>query len=119
MSARLFVHRMTNQPELALALVASTFRHLHELVGQVEYLKAKTGAQRVGEFLLELCTAESGPCVVQLPYDKVLIAGRLGMKPESLSRVFVKLRSFGVSIERDKAKIANVGILRNFCNADR
>ncbi|MCK0151002.1 Crp/Fnr family transcriptional regulator [Marivita sp. S6314] len=118
-SARQFTQRITSQPELALALVASTFRHLHELVGQVEQLKARTGAQRVAEFLLELCTTEDGACAVQLPYDKVLIAGRLGMKPESLSRVFQKLKGIGVSIQRNQAIIKDVRQLRDFCNADR
>jgi Crp-like helix-turn-helix domain len=33
-----------------------------------------------------------------LPYDKILIAGRLGLKPESLSRAFAKLKSVGVDV---------------------
>jgi hypothetical protein len=31
------------------------------------------------------------PCKIALPYDKVLIAGRLSIKPKSLSRVFTQL----------------------------
>jgi len=113
------IHQVKEEPELALALVASTFQHLHELVGQVETLKARSGAQRVAEFLLELCPLESGPYTVVLPYDKVLIAGRLGMKPESLSRVFSKLRDIGVDIKKNHAIIGDVRDLHDFCNQDR
>ena len=61
----------------------------------VEQLKAQTGVQRVAEFLASLTTADAGTCTIALPYDKSLIAGRLGLKPESLSRAFAKLRSSG------------------------
>ena len=105
-------------PDIALAMLASTFHHLHSLVSQVEQLKAHTGAQRVAEFLLELCPVEEGACTVTLPYDKVLIAGRLGLKPESLSRVFSRLRNYGVTIRRNHALISEVRTLRAYANED-
>jgi CRP-like cAMP-binding protein len=89
--ASLIMEMMKSRPELCTAILASTFQHLHSLIGQVERLKAHTGAQRVAEFLLELCPINEGACAVKLPYDKVLIAGRLGMKPESLSRAFAQV----------------------------
>ncbi len=74
-------------PDIALAMIASTSQHLHHLVLQVEQLKAQTGVQRVAEFLASLCPASEGTCTIALPYDKALIAGRLGLKPESLARL--------------------------------
>ena len=47
-----------------------------------------------------------------LPYDKVLIAGRLGLRPESLSRAFARLREHGVTIRNTNAAIASVDALR-------
>lgn len=84
-------------PEIAISILSATFLHLHSLVAQVEQLKARTGAQRVAEFLLELAPCRTGSCEVVLPYDKTLIAGRLGLKPESLSRAFARLRDHGVT----------------------
>jgi CRP-like cAMP-binding protein len=75
--ASLIMETMKSRPELCTAILASTFQHLHSLIGQVERLKAHTGAQRVAEFLLELCPINEGACAVKLPYDKILIAGRL------------------------------------------
>lgn len=105
-------------PEVAINVLAATFQHLKSLVAQVEQMKAQTGAQRVAEFLLELCSCAVGSCVVGLPYDKVLIAGRLGMKPESLSRAFSKLRSVGVIVEGSHAAIEDVARLRDYCEED-
>lgn len=110
---------MKSRPELCTAMLASTYRHLQSLVCQVEQLKAHTGAQRVAEFLLELCPVDEGACAVTLPYDKILIAGRLGMKPESLSRAFARLRETGVRVKQNHAAIADVGRLRQYVDEDR
>lgn len=110
---------MRERPEIAMAIVSSTFRHLHALVAQVEQLKAHTGAQRVAEFLLELCNAPKGACNITLPYDKSLIAGRLGMQPPSLSRAFNKLEELGVRITQNQAEIADVAKLREYMLEDR
>ncbi len=110
---------MRDNPEIAMAIISSTFRHLHSLVAQVEQLKAHTGAQRVAEFLLELCEVECGSCTITLPYDKTLIAGRLGMQPQSLSRAFSRLEQQGVKISHNLAMIADVSVLRAYTMEDR
>lgn len=116
--AEAYLRQIRENPEFAVAVLSATFLHLQSLVAQVEALKAQTGAQRVAEFLLELANCPEGACEVVLPYDKVLIAGRLGMKPESLSRAFVKLRDHGVIIRQNHALIADIGLLRSFADED-
>jgi CRP/FNR family transcriptional regulator, dissimilatory nitrate respiration regulator len=116
--AEVMLRMIRETPDFAVSILAATFVHLHSLVGQVEALKAQTGAQRVAEFLLELATCEAGACEVTLPYDKVLIAGRLGMKPESLSRAFARLRNHGVTVRQNHAAIADVAALRDFALED-
>ncbi|TMV03365.1 Crp/Fnr family transcriptional regulator [Ruegeria sediminis] len=116
--SQVFVSLMKEDPEIGISILASTFTHLHSLVAQLEQLKAQTGAQRVAEFLLSLCDAEDGGCEVTLPYDKMLIAGRLGMKPESLSRAFSRLKSAGVSVKRNHAEIDDIEALRDYAESD-
>jgi len=116
--ADVFLRQIRESPEIAIAILSATFAHLHNLVAQIEALKAQTGAQRVAEFLLELTSCDSGACEVTLPYDKTLIAGRLGMKPESLSRAFARLREQGVSMRQNVATIADVATLREFSEED-
>lgn len=110
---------MREKPEIAVAMLSSTFRHLHALIGQIEQLKAHTGPQRVAEFLLEQCDIEKGSCTITLPYDKTLMAGRLGMQPPSLSRAFNRLEKVGVSITQYQATIADIEKLRKYVLEDR
>lgn len=117
-SAASFISNMKERPEICVSVLSATFQHLHSLVAQIEQIKAQTGAQRVAEFLLGLCNQENGSCVVTLPYDKVLIAGRLGMKPESLSRAFSKLRPHGVRIAKNHASIDHIERLREYADED-
>ena len=116
--ADVMLRLLQETPGLAVAMLSATFVHLNALVEQIEALKAQTGAQRVAEFLLELATCAAGGCTVTLPYDKVLIAGRLGMKPESLSRAFAKLRRHGVTVRQNQALISDVDRLRAYAQED-
>jgi CRP-like cAMP-binding protein len=106
-------------PDIALAMIASTSQHLHHLVQQVEQLKAQSGVQRVAEFLVSLASVDHGPCDILLPYDKVLIAARLGLKPESLSRAFAKLKSLGVAVHASHVAINDVAKLHQLATDDR
>lgn len=112
--SKVLVDLIHQDPEVALTILQSAFSHLHGLVTQLEQLKSRTGAQRVAEFLLALCKADSGECVVEMPYDKALIAGRLGLKPESLSRAFARLRPMSVKIDKNLARIGDVRRLRDY-----
>jgi len=106
-------------PDIALAMIASTSQHLHHLVQQVEQLKAQTGVQRVAEFLASLCPPGNDTCTIALPYDKALIAGRLGLKPESLSRAFAKLRAVGVDVHASHVEVRHPDRLRQLAIDDR
>ncbi len=105
------------KPEVALAILSSTFVHLHSLVGQLEQLKARSGGQRVAQFLLSLAPQGAvHEAEFVLPYDKTLIAARLGMTPESLSRAFAMLRRHGVDIRRSRARVTDIPALARFAD---
>jgi hypothetical protein len=57
--------------------------------------------------------------MIALPYDKVLIAARLGLKPESLSRAFAKLRTVGVEVSASHVAIRDVARLHQLASDDR
>lgn len=116
--AKAFLDLLSAHPETAISILSATFMHLQSLVEQIEQLKARSGAQRVAEFLLELCPDNAESATVILPYDKALIAGRLGMKPESLSRAFFRLRDHGVKVNQTAAAISSVSELRELAYSD-
>lgn len=113
------VRCIRDSPDIALAMIASTSQHLHHLVLQVEQLKAQSGVQRVAEFLASLASEKNGKCAIALPYDKVLIAARIGLTPESLSRAFAKLRTVGVVIESSQVVVDDIGRLRQIAANER
>lgn len=106
--------RIREQPDLALAMLASASHHLKALVEQIEQIKLLSAPQRIADFLLRLCPVREGGCAIELPYEKSLIASRLGMKPESLSRSLAKLRPLGVTVDRDHVSIVDVQLLHRF-----
>ena len=117
--ANQIVAQIRSRPEIGLAMLASTSLHLKKLVDQIEELKARTGPQRLAEFLVGLARPAEGFCTMKLPYEKLLIAGRLGMKPESLSRAFQRLRGIGVGIDQDTVTVQSVARLAEFAGRER
>lgn len=108
--------RMQEDPALSRALLMAASVDLRQLVAHVEELKAMTGPARLAAMILRLSEAQGGARQVALPYEKQLIAGRLGMTPESFSRAIGQLKAQGVSVSRDKLVIADVGRLRDFAH---
>ncbi|AVT79561.1 Crp/Fnr family transcriptional regulator [Rhodopseudomonas palustris] len=106
-------------PDISVPMIASICQHMHHLVQRVEQLKAQSGVQRLAEFLASLAIAEHGSCALVLPYDKALIAGELGLTPESLSRAFAKLRSIGVTVEASQVAVRDVARLRKLATDGR
>lgn len=102
------------QPQLAFDMLAAASAHLRLHVAQIEQLKVQSVPQRIADFLLKQGHADAGPLTIALPYEKALIANRLGMTPESFSRGLAKLRTLGVEVERDKVRIADISKLTRY-----
>jgi len=111
-----FRSHITDMPEIAMNMLASMSRRAHQHVAEIEQLKTRSATLRVVDFLLKLCPVEEGAAVISLPYDKTLISRRLGMQPESLSRILAKLRKQGVKTELNRVMIADVGDLVDFAS---
>ena len=112
-----FSERVRQDPDLAISMLASMAVRLKAFVNRIEKTETQTAAQRVADFLLKFSppagTGAAG-VVVQLPYDKQLIANRLGMKPETFSRALLTLKKQGVHVDGPKAEIRDIAALRRF-----
>jgi CRP/FNR family transcriptional activator FtrB len=84
------------------------------LVGQIKDLKLLSATERLSAMLLALAPRDTGSATVTLPGGRRLIAGRLGITPQSLSRAFGVLRSHGVTGQGRQVTIAELGRLREF-----
>ncbi|MDA7948568.1 MAG: Crp/Fnr family transcriptional regulator [Hyphomicrobiaceae bacterium] len=116
--AKNFRRLVHDEPDLALAMLASCSKHLKYLVEQLEQIKRLSAPRRIANFLVGLCQSSTGTCTVTLPYEKSLIAKRLGMQPESFSRAMLKLRDIGVTMEREQVSISDVASLTDFAGRD-
>lgn len=84
---------ITEDHQTALAMLGALSRHRQRQTREIESLTLQNASQRIGCFLLRLChPADAKPITLTLPYDKSLIAARLGMKSETFSRALNKLR---------------------------
>jgi CRP/FNR family transcriptional activator FtrB len=82
---------------VANALLHSVSREFRTMVRQVRDLKLRTAAQRLGCYLLALAPVGAVErAEFRLPFDKGLLAARLGCRQENLSRAFAALRGYGV-----------------------
>ena len=110
-----YIERLREDPELVVRTFASLAVNLKRLVSRIETGSSLNSSQRVGAFLLNFCPPPrpgGGPVDVRLPYDKKLIANRLGMKPETFSRALASLRKHGVTVRGGDARIADLALLR-------
>ena len=110
-----YIERLREDPELVVRTFASLAINLKRLVSRIESGSSLNSSQRVGAFLLHFCPPPKpggDPVDVRLPYDKKLIASRLGMKPETFSRALANLRKHGVAVRGSKARISDLTQLR-------
>ena len=112
--SKAFRDQVDKHPDLAFQMLGVMSRHLHSLVNQVEQLQTRSSAQRLAQFLVSLAPVQEGSAVVILPYDKSPIAHRLGMKPESLSRAFARLRGQGVSTDGNRVLVDDISHLQEY-----
>ena len=113
-----FRTRLSESPEIALHMLASTSSRLKQLVTEIEQVKGRNSLQRVAYFLLGLCQRGTVSSVVTLPYEKNLIASRLNIKPESLSRILKQLRGYGVHCVKDQIVVSQIETLRRLAMGD-
>ena len=109
-----FRSRIEERPALAMSMLASASYQLKFLVEQIEQIKVRSAPQRIADFIVRMTQVRKGAAIIELPFEKNLLANRLGMKPESFSRALVQLRVHGVTVERGTVSIADVGRLLSF-----
>ncbi|WP_042695759.1 Crp/Fnr family transcriptional regulator, partial [Azospirillum sp. B506] len=102
---------------IAFGMLGSLSVRLRHLVTQIEQLQVQPAPQRVAAFLMRVCPSGDGPAQFQLPFDKALIARRLGMQPETLSRALAKLRAVGVETQGLIVSVAERAALRAMAEA--
>ncbi|QQG35771.1 MAG: Crp/Fnr family transcriptional regulator [Micavibrio aeruginosavorus] len=106
--------------DLALAMLQHIVNKNIMKDRDIEHRTVMNAPQRIGCFLLRLCKIkQTPPVILHLPYDKTLIASRLGMQPETFSRALTRLQQdTGIRIRGATVEIENMGKLITYtCTA--
>jgi CRP/FNR family transcriptional activator FtrB len=107
------------EPSLVTALLRAQANEFRSLVRQVCDLKLRTTAQRLGCYLLSLTNEpEANATALRLPFDKRLLAARLGCRQENLSRAFAALRGFGVETHGARVILHDIASLKAYSEPD-
>ena len=91
-------------PVFARRMLAGLSRRLHQLVADVEAYSTRSGTERLIGFLLRDCvaagdegrTGPQGSIDIELPVAKGIIASRLNLTQEHLSRILHDLSALGL-----------------------
>jgi CRP/FNR family transcriptional activator FtrB len=110
---------LRSEPAVASAMLVSLSTSYRALVRQVFDLKSRSVAQRLGCYLLSIADEQGTTTEILLPFEKRLLASRLGTTPESLSRAFGVLRTCNVSTLGRKVSLGNLAELTHFARPDQ
>ena len=100
-----FVRLISEQPSLALNMLAVLSGRLRQFTTQIENLALKEVPARLASYLVYLAEEQNAADAVTLDISKGQLASLLGTIPETLSRIFARMSGAGL-IDVDGRKIA-------------
>lgn len=109
---------LDTEPMFARRLLAGLSLKLHSLLRDIETYSERSSAQRVIGYLLQHCeslqTADDDAISIDLPTTKQVIASKLNLTPESLSRSFLELTRAGlIEVQGRTIRITSIRQLRD------
>ena len=113
----LLSQKIEDVPNFAINMLKYSAQMGAEKTKEIEHLNMQNAPQRIGCFLLRLCAnSKSDSSTLHLPYDKTMIAAKLGMQPETFSRALNKLKeATGIKILGGNVDVPSVAKLSQFC----
>lgn len=112
---RLFLKALRDNQRLGFRMLDSLLARQTFLIHEIHHLKTHSPTQRLASYLLSLMESEAWKGRGRLPVRKQLIASRIGIEPESLSRALRRLDTAGVVCEGDDVVVADEALLRAYC----
>lgn len=98
--------------DLSRVLMESISRHLQRLVNKTADTSLMVAHERLARFLLQNCPHDENRAAFQLPFNMRVLARKLDLTPETLSRAFARLAKHSVSWENHQIRIDDIDALR-------
>ncbi len=118
--AQTYLAALKQSHELSLGLLAALSQRLHGMVNEVDRLTLHNATFRVVDYLLSLVTdTHAHHALVSLLAPKHVVASRLSMKPETLSRTLKDLSQRGlISLQGAQIELHDIASLRQLVKLD-
>lgn len=108
--------RINTNPKVAIKILAALSYHFGQTGLMYDHFTRLTSAQRVAAFILKLSMDQGYETKVKLPYNKLLVASRLCMQPETLSRAMKRLEEdTGTIFKGRDITIGDIQELQDYC----
>lgn len=104
-----FRNWLAQDTQRCFRLMAAMSARMHKLLNDIDQLTLMKGTDRLLQYLLDHSDPdEQGRQVVELEAPKLVIASRLGIKPETFSRLLHKLAEQGcIEVQENRIYIAD------------
>jgi CRP-like cAMP-binding protein len=99
--------------DLALALASGLSGQFAGSLSTLADDRLHTAPQRVALYLKKQCPQGAHNVSFRLPYQKNLLAGKLGLAPEALSRAFSHLKHYGVNVRGRLVQVSDPEALQS------
>lgn len=110
-----FANMLKQSVDTCFLLLADMSQRLRGLLREIDELSQYSATSRVAAYLLQAAPPEGG--AYELPIPKHVLASRLSVKPETLSRIMKQLASDRlISVETNIITILNVTDLRTIAD---
>ena len=110
-----FHELLKNSNDTCLRLLGDMSMRLRGMVGEIDYLTQQNAEYRLVNYLLKMLADDHGDTAeIRLVTPKSVIASRLSIKPETLSRILHRLSEQGIiEVDQRDIKIQDVQALRD------
>ncbi|MDE0523915.1 MAG: helix-turn-helix domain-containing protein [Boseongicola sp.] len=102
----------------ARAIVSELAQCYRSVIKAQKNLKLRSSLERLANYLLQQQKQSGNVNEFDLRFEKRRLASLLGMTPENLSRAFKALRPYGVAIDGNHVRIADLEDLKRFAKPD-
>ncbi len=100
------------EPAIAKAVMRCLSNSLLSTMDCIANDRLQTAAQRVAHYLINHGPRDATSFSLRLPFQKSLLAGKLGLAPEALSRAFSTLKKSGVTVRGRIVQVNDVAALK-------
>jgi CRP-like cAMP-binding protein len=114
-----YLELLHESPKSCFGLMASMSQRLHSHVDEIDYLTQQNASFRLVYYLLQQIPDQEADRSIHLTTPKTVIASRLSIKPETLSRILTRLATQGlIEVHGNDITLSDLDGLKRYLHDD-